>query len=150
MACEGTAIGWANAVTWGMVLVGWISVHRATLSRERRKEKREAVTRIIEEIKAVEDLAIRFHTSEKFDSQISDALIWRVNRVTRTLQRPPLQILDIPLGLMVRFRKGLTLLNTDASTFVTQTYHGEIIKGVRAIADELLETIEAARDRNFT
>lgn len=148
MACEATT-GWANTVTWGMVLVGWFVVHCATLSRERRKEKRDAVSRIIEEIKTVEDLAVTFHTSEKFDSQTSDLLIWRVNRVIRTLQRLPLQALDIPLGLMVRFRKGLTLLNTDVSTFAPQTYHGDIIKGIRTVTDEMLETIEAARDKNL-
>lgn len=149
MACEEITVGLVNAVTWWMVLVGWIVVHRTTLSRERRKENREAVARIIDEINVVGNLAITFHTSRTFDSQASDALIWRVNRVIRTLQRLPLQNLDIPLGMMVRFRKGLTLLNTDASVFVTQTYQGEIVKGVRAVTDDLLETIEAARDRIF-
>lgn len=148
MACEATT-GWANTVTWGMVLVGWFVVHYATLSRERRKEKRDTCSRIIDEIKTIENLAVTFHTSEKFDSQTSDLLIWRVNRVIRTLQRLPLQTLDIPLGLLIRFRKGLTLQNTDASTFAPQTYHGEIIKSIRTVTDELLETIEAARDRNF-
>lgn len=149
MACEEAATNWANTLTWGMVLVGWFVVHYATKSRERHKENREAVARIIEEIKAVENLAVKFHTSEKFDSQTSDSLIWRVNRVNRTLQRPPLKILDIPVRLMVRFRKELTLLNTDSSTFLTQTFNSEIVKGTRAVTDELLEKIEAARDKNF-
>lgn len=150
MACEEISVGLANAATWGIVLAGWVVVHCATLARERRKENREAVTRIIEEIKAVENLAVTFHTSEKFDSQISDSLIWRVNRAIRTLQRQPLQTLDIPLGMMVRFRKGLTLLNTDASTFAMQTYHCEIVRGIRSVTDELLTEIEAARDKEFT
>lgn len=149
MACEATT-GWANIVTWGLIVLGWFIVHRATLSREHRKEKRDSVSCIIEEIKAVEKLAVEFHTSDKFDSQASESLIWQVSRVTRTLQRPPLQALEIPLGLMVRFRKGLTLQNTDASSFVSQTYHCNIIKGIRDVTDEILETIEVARDRCFT
>lgn len=148
MTCEAT-INWANTVTWIVVLVGWIAVHCATLSRERRKEKRDAVSCIIEEIRAVEVLAVTFHTSDKFDSLSSDLLIWRTNRVNRALQRPPLQTLDIPLSLMVRFRKRFTLLNTDTSTFVRQTYHSEIIKDIRSVTDEIIESIEAARDKYF-
>ena len=140
---------WANAVTWGIVIVGWLVMHRMTLSRERRKEKRDATNCIIDEIKAVGHLAITFHTSEKFNPQTSDILVWRVNRVIRTLQRLPLQTLDIPLGLMVRFRKGITLRNTDASTFESQQYHGDLIKGIRLVTDEILETIEKSRDKIF-
>lgn len=148
MTCEAT-INWANTVTWIVVLVGWIAVHCATLSRERRKEKRDAVSCIIEEIRAVEVLAVTFHTSDKFDSLSSDLLIWRTIRVNRALQRPPLQTLDIPLSLMVRFKKGLTLLNTDTSTFVRQTYHSEIIRGIHSVTDDIIESIEAAREQYF-
>jgi hypothetical protein len=124
-------------------------VYAAALSRERRKEKRDAVSCTIDEIKAIENMAVKFHTSKKFDSQGSDEYIWRVNRVIRTLQRQPLQNLKIPPPLMVRYRKGLTYLNTDASTFVPQEYHGNIIRELRAITDEMIETVEAARDKNF-
>lgn len=50
---------------------------------------------------------------------------------------------------MVRFKKAFTLNNTDSSSFVSQTYHGELIVGMRKITDEMIEKIEAARDREF-
>lgn len=149
MASEATTIGWANTITWGIVLIGWITVHCSTLSRERRKEKRDSVSRIIEEIKAIEILAVTFHTSDNFDPQSSDSLIWRISRVTRSLQRPPLKSLNIDLSLMVRFRREFTLQNTDASTFAPQAYNSGIIKGIRAITDKIIETIEAAKDKAF-
>ena len=36
-------VNWTSLVTWILVFVGWFAVHKATLSRERRKEKREAM-----------------------------------------------------------------------------------------------------------
>ncbi|MDD5329702.1 MAG: hypothetical protein PHX38_06845 [Sulfuricella sp.] len=148
MGCE-TAVNWANAATWGLVLAGWFVVHKMALSRERRKENRDAVNRVIEEIKSVGRMAIVFHTSDSFNSETSDSLIWQVSRINRTLQRAPLNMLNIPLSLMVRFKKGLTLQNTDASTFTPQSYHGDIIKGIRTVTDQLLETIEEGRDKKY-
>lgn len=149
MTCEITNPS-TNIATWLIVLIGWIVVHLATLSRERRKEKRDAANSIIEELKIVEQLAVVFHTAEKYDSGASDTLIWRVSRVIRTLQRPPLKILDVPLNLMVRFRKGITLRNIEPSTFSTQTYHCDLVRDIRTVTDEMVESIEASRDANFS
>lgn len=148
MAYE-SVVDWADIVTWLLVLAGWSAVHLIELSHERRKEKREAVTRTINEIKEIENDAISFHSSEIYCAQASDSLTWRVVRLNRCLQRPPLTSLDIPLPLMVRFKKALTLKNTDASSFVSQAYHGELIVDIRKISDEIIEGIEAARDRKF-
>ncbi len=148
MTCEST-ISNTSIVTWLIVLGGWIVVHSATLARERRKEKRDAANTLIEAIKAVEQFAVCFHTAEKYDSSASDALIWRVSRLIRILQRPPLKAMDIPLNLMVRFRKGITLKNIDPSSFTTQTYHSDLIRDIRNATDEMIESIEAARDVCF-
>lgn len=143
------AANWPDVVTWGLVLIGWGVVRASQLSQERRKENREAVARVMDEIKEIESIAIRFHSSTSFCAQTSDGLIWRVGRLNRSLQRPPLIDLNIPLPLMVRFKKRLTLRNMDASSFVQQAYHDELIVGVRQIADEIIEAIEAARDKKY-
>lgn len=148
MACE-SAVNWSDAVTWGLVLIGWGVVRATQLSQERRKEKREAVARVIEEIAEIESIAIKFHYLASFCAQTSDALIWRVGRLNRSLQRPPLISLEIPLPLMVRFKKGLTLKNMDASSFVQQSYHGDLVVGIRQITEEMIEAIEAARDKKL-
>jgi len=48
-------------VSWLLIIGGWLFVHRATLSRERRKEKREEINNTIQEIRAIENIAIDFH-----------------------------------------------------------------------------------------
>lgn len=148
MAFE-SGTGWSNVVTWFLVLVGWFVVHRTELAQERRKENREAVTRIIDEIKELEGRAIGFHSSEKYSAEDSEWLTWRIVRLNRCLQRPPLNSLKIPLALMVRFKKAFTLNNTDPSSFAPKEYHGDLIVGIRRITDEMIEAVEAARDREF-
>lgn len=148
MACE-SAMGWSNVVTWGLVLAGWVVVHKMTLFRERRKENRDAVTRFIDEMKAVEDMAIRFHTADKFDAEGSHSLICRVGRLNRMLQRQPLKALNMSLALMIRFKKGLTLKNTDASSFKMHGHHSDLVVGIRDVTNDMLEAIEAAKNEKF-
>lgn len=148
MAVESGA-GWPDVVTWLLVLAGWLVVHRTELEHERRKEKREAATRIVNEVKDLEGQAIAFHSSREYSAEDSDSLTWRIVRLNRRLQRPPLNNLNIPLALMVRFKKAFTLKNTDASSFVPHEYHDELIVGIRRITDEMIEALEAARDREF-
>lgn len=140
----------ANGATWALVLLGWYVVHRTTLLRERRKENRESVAQLIHDIKATEELAVRFNTAEQFEPLVSESVIWQTSRIIRTLQRKPLKDLNIPLTLMVKFRRGLTLMNTDASSFQTQTCNGDVVIGIRSITDRMIEAVEAARDKHFT
>lgn len=136
-------------ITWLLIIVGWLVVHFTTLKRERRKENREAALKIVEEIKILEGMAVRFHSSEKFVHQDCDSLIWQINRIIRKLQRPPLKYLHIRIELMTRFRQNLTQ-NTDISTFSTQAHDGEVILNIHEITDELIDEIEAGRDIYFS
>lgn len=144
-----SVMDWANIVTWLIVFLGWWAVHKTALLRERRKENREAVNLLIVEIRNIEKLAIEFHTGEKFNPYISDSIIWKASHVIRFLQREPFRGLEIPETLMIQLRKDLTLSNMDASTFSSQDYHSDIIKNIRTTIDNLIDSLEAARDKVF-
>lgn len=144
MACQ-----FSDAATWVLVIAGWYVIHRATLSRERRKESRDAVSKSIDQIRSIEDLAIKFHTSENFNTESYESLIWQINRTIRSLQRPPLKELDLSKSLLSRFRREITLNNADASTFEQQDRGSIIVKDIRTTTDRLLDAIEAARDAKF-
>ncbi len=135
-------MNWGDLITWILVIVGWLFVHGATISREKNKEDREASRKIIEEIKIVEKLSIDFQTSQNFSHQNMDMLLWRVSRIIRALQRPPLKFLHIPTDILVSFRQNLTR-NTDKSKFHTQLHDGEIILKIHESTDDLIEEIEA-------
>lgn len=138
-----------QAVTWLLVVLGWLVVHRKTLERERRKEHREASQRIVNELREIEQEATAFHRSQQFDGDRAESLMWRVTRAIKSLQRPPLSTLQINISCLSQLRRSITLRNFDASSFSTQQASSEIVKDIRYATDDLIEEIEAARDRKF-
>ena len=62
---------WSNIVTWLLVLFGWAVVHRATLIRDRRKEKREFSVAICAALVELQSAAIDFHTASRFNARKS-------------------------------------------------------------------------------
>jgi hypothetical protein len=76
-------------VTWVLVLLGWWFVHKATLSRERRKEKRELSANICSKLLDLQEAAISFHTDKEFSSRISNDISQQVHRIVSQLQRVP-------------------------------------------------------------
>jgi hypothetical protein len=140
---------WPNLITWLLVLAGWFAVHQATLSRERRKERREAAKFTIESLRELEVDALKFHMAPGFDSVQADQLIYRAGRIIRGLQRTPMSELELPLGRMVRLRRSMTLNNADASVFKPQTAGSGLLMEIRAAVDDLVDAIETARDTKW-
>ncbi len=148
MAAESCS-AWGNVVTWGVVVAGWVVVHRATLSRERRKEQREAVRQIVEEIKVIEATAFEFHMAEVHSQLNANALTSKIDRVIRALQRQPLSILNVPIRPLIQFRKTITIENFDATGFAAQHANSQLIYGIRSAVDDLIHSIEFHRDKNI-
>lgn len=145
----GTAPWWTNVITWVLVLLGWLAVHYATLARERRKERRELAKAVIDALRSLELEALRFHTAATFDSILVDQLIYQTGRAIRSLQRVPMSDLNLPLGRMIRVRKTITLRNCDRSSFQTQRAGSPILLEIRGAVDDLVDSIEEARDARW-
>lgn len=148
-AATTTTAWWPSVITWGLVLAGWFAVHLATLARERRKERREVVKVAIDALRQLELEALQFHSAPKFDSVTANNLIYKTGRIIRSLQRPPLNALDIPLSRMVKVRKAVTLNNADPSSFQPQQVNSQLLTDLRAAIDDLADAIEAARDNRW-
>lgn len=80
---EACSSDWADIVTWAMVFGGWFFVHTTTLSRERRKEKREVAHKICSELRSLECQALDFHTAPSHDSRKATDLRQDVDRLIR-------------------------------------------------------------------
>ncbi|MBV6447256.1 hypothetical protein [Nitrosomonas sp.] len=79
--------------------------------------------------------------SFSIDDENYDILVWRLNRITTALYRPPLKFLNIPTKKIISFRQKLTA-NTDKSSFKTQSHNDEIIINIHEAADDLVTEIE--------
>lgn len=140
---------WSNVITWALILGGWYAVHRATLARERRKERRELAGKAIEALESLAIEARQFHTAGTFDEHQADLLRYRTDRTIRSLQRPPLSELSLPIGRMVRLRKSISLKNMDQSSYCTQTPNSTILRDIRSAVDDMMDAIEAARESRW-
>jgi hypothetical protein len=138
---------WSNVITWLLIFCGWYAVHRATLARERRKERRELANSAIEALKSLAIEAREFHTAAAFDEYRADLLRYRIDRIILSLQRSPLSELSLPIGRMVKLRKGITLKNMDQSIFCAQPSNSPVLRDIRSAVDDLVDAIEAARER---
>lgn len=141
--------GWTNAVSWGLIFLGWVVVHKSTLSHERRKEKREAAYKVCTELRDLERQAINFHTAQKHDSRNATDLRQNVVRLIRHLQRAPLTELEIPNQGLIRLRQSITRQNADPSNFTTQAADSDIVRNIRDAVSDLIEIMEESRERKW-
>lgn len=137
---------WSDVVTWLLVFIGWAVVHRATLIRDRRKEKREISMQICTDIAELQSAAIDFHTSPHFNARKSTDLAQQVERIILRLQKPPLNELKIAREHMVTLRRRITKRNIDLTDFKSQPDDGEIIFGIRNAVTDLTTLIESNKE----
>lgn len=144
--CDGN---WGQVATWVLVLLGWGAVHVLSLSRERRKERRETATRLVQELLEIEQDAVAFHLSATYDAEAADRLLWRTGRAIRAIQRQPLSQLCVPTRTLTALRRSITISNMDRSSYKQQAPGSALLQGIRHATDALVEQMEAARDRRY-
>lgn len=137
----------SDFVTWVLVCAGWYFVHKTTLTRERRKEKREIAIKFCKDILDLQSTAIDFHTAKAFDPRKSADIGHQIEQIIHRLQKAPLRELNIPRFCYIALREKITLTNIDLSDFKSQKHDSEIILDIRTAADDLIIAIEDARER---
>jgi hypothetical protein len=137
----------SSIITWALVFGGWWVVHKATLSRERRKEKRETAHQICIDLRAVECLAIDFHTAQNHDSRKATDICQDTERLVLQIQRTPLSELSIPLYRWTHLRRSITLHNVDPSDFSPRPANSELIRDIRNAVTDVIDAIEERREQ---
>jgi hypothetical protein len=132
----------ANIVTWILVIIGWIVVHYLTLTRDRRKEKRELAKITVANLINLEKEAVDFHCADQFDEHARESLLWKTGRINRLLSREPFNELKLNLVLMKKLRQCITLNNADRTGFSSQSVYSSLILDIRHTVDDLIYEIE--------
>lgn len=145
MAGSEAAPWWVHGVTWVVVIAGWYTVHRATLSRERRREKRDAAKQLVADLHELEKSAREFHGAEKHDEYAAAELAMCCDRLIKVLQRAPFDELKISPRLMTSLRRAITCGNIDRTAFSQQAANSEIQRDIRCATDDLIDAIETAK-----
>lgn len=129
-------------VTWGLVIVGWVAVHYLTGVRERQKEIREAVNKLLDNIAKLEKESVGFHCGETFNHEMAHELTSSIASIRRRLSSQPLIKLAVSPERVLKLRQAVTLDNFDVKGFKTQAPTSPIILGIRGICEDLTISVE--------
>lgn len=132
---------WTEAAPWLLAILGWFATHFFSEARERRKEVRSQVDKLLDRLVKIEGFARDFHTSASFDEKISSELLSQLNRLEGVLGRISRFDIDNFVGVLVHLRRSITLNNFDKSKFSTQSYGSQLLSeisgAIRDFEDEL-------------
>lgn len=131
-----------QAVTWLLVILGWIVVHYLTVVRERQKEVGDLKTQVVESILQVERDAIAFHQSAGHDSERARMLVTDLSRIGQAIANPPICMLCVHSRPVREFRKSVTLRNFDPTNFRSQHPSSRLVSEITRCADDLIAAIK--------
>jgi hypothetical protein len=141
----GVGPGVVHVITWLIVIAGWVIVHRTTLSRERRREKRDTAKQFLSDLYALEKSAHQFHGAPNYDEYAAAKLRMQCDRLIKILQRTPFNELRISPSLMIALRRAITRNNIDPTAFSPQAANSRIQLDIRYATDDLADAIEIAK-----
>ena len=143
----GNGNDWSGIITWAILFLGWFVVHKVTLIRERRKEKRETAKQFCTDLRELEIAALDFHTADNRNGRKATDLRQQVERVILQLQRKPLSQLNVPLSRMVVLRQRITRNNMDPSDFGSKLADDLFIYEIRNAITDLIASVEDEREK---
>lgn len=121
---------WEESMPWMVAIFGWFVAHAFSEARERRKDIRSQIEKIIEKLSAIEELAITFHTNTEHNAGQARELTSQIQRLEKMLSR--IQILDMhrlnyPI---ITLRRAITLNNFDSGEFKTQSLNCDLVQEI--------------------
>lgn len=140
-----------------MVVVGWYVVHKAQANRERRKQIREYVTDLRDDLANLEKLVFDYHTSERDVAKEHEIIskLGRFERACSTLPRfiysqrflkaVPLEKLNVDAKCMQELRKAMTLQHFADEHLSAIDVHHALIQQMESTAVDMQEALERVR-----
>jgi len=124
------------------VVVGWFATHLFSEARERRKEVRSQLDKLLDKLFSLEKDAVEFHSCATFDSSKTGGLLGQVDRIERILGRLPIVRLDDVVGPIIHHRRAITLRNFEASTFKPQSAGSDLLNEIASATRDLEDILE--------
>lgn len=105
--------GWAQVVTWILVIAGWLIVNYQQNERETRKDIRAKLDSLCKKLEQIESNAYFYHTSTR-DMQLGLQIRRSIQRLWPEIERLDLISTDTLNRLVVDIRRSITLENFDS------------------------------------
>lgn len=142
-------MGWANAVSWIIVLAGWAIVNRQHNNRETRKEIRSSFVDLYKLLDQIEDGAFQYHVST------GDPLLAR--KLKREIGQVPVRIklaiqkrLKCPYATpLARLRRAITLENFETRDFKKKDAADPFFDEIIGAKTALIVALESAYNEAY-
>lgn len=131
------------------IVVGWFATHMFSEARERRKELRSQLDKLLEMLVSLENEALSFHLAKEFNAATARDLTGQIDRIERVIGRFPLADEKEIGALLVQHRRSITLHNFDSSSFATQLVGSDLLADVTDASRDLEDYLEERYGANY-
>lgn len=130
------------------VVLGWIVVNWQNNNREERKEVRSSLSDAVEEIIALEDKAVEYHSADSRSLEYEREITKRITRLSSRIRHLGIESEGLR-RLFIRFKQSMTLDNFETSRFSKQNPDSEILEMISMHSEQLQDELEAQFSRLF-
>ena len=134
---------WTEAIPWIVAAIGWGATHLFSEARERRKEVRTQLDKLLERLAKLEEAARDFHTDESFDQKKSLSILSDIDRIERVLTRLTAIQVDNLVPVIILHRRAITFQNFDKTSFEKKDSSSEVISDINSATQDFEDEIEA-------
>lgn len=129
-------------VTWALVICGWLVVNWQHNKREARKELRAQLDKLRTTLSELEGQAEQYHTAPEHSEAEARRVKVMLQRLVYSLDH--LNLLNNLAREMkvIALRRAITYRNFDTPKHSAQAIGGELIAGINAAVDDLVNALE--------
>jgi hypothetical protein len=128
---------------WVVAAVGLVATHLLSEARERRKEIRAQLDRLVERLAALEDRGMKFHAASSFEAAAARAIETDIASIERRATRLLASAMVSFEDKVIAHRQSLTLENFAQSNFSPQEPSSAILREIAVATAEYEEALEA-------
>lgn len=146
-----------TAISAILVITGWVIVNKLQANRERRKQIRDQVANLREQLAEIENIAISYHTKDR-DNSLERELITKLGRFEKScssltkyggngwlFSAMNRKHLVVNAEAIQKLRQSMTLEHFYDEHLSAVTQDHEIVQGIQAAADVAYEALEYCR-----
>lgn len=125
-----------QVLTWGLVILGWLVVVDQTEYRELTKIALGRIAALREQLRSIEELAIKFHTNP-YDQATSQELIRKIKKFSEEMMdlKAAGHVSQASVSSTMDVRMAITLKNFDQSSHQVLDRRAELVTTIEAVAD---------------
>lgn len=152
MLGSNTSFDWAQVVTWGLVIAGWLFVDRKNNEREKRKEIRALVDKTQSMLDQIEEGAVRYHTQGHDDHLARSIKVCLYRKLPDALKIANLRgiMIEDQDRRIIDLRQAITLHNFDsANRYTPLSLNESTILSIGEYKDILSSALEVAYHKQY-